>query len=268
MPNLETTSGGIFYEVCGQGPALVLLRGLGRTVRHWLGYEQALAKQAGVQVIAIDLRGMGGSTVPARWRHSLFANADDVIKVLDHLKIAKAHVMGVSLGGMVTLALGIKYPARCSSLVVMNTSIAGQRVLRLSPRAVVTMVQAVRFRDQRFHAGLVSILVSPDCPSATKAKITQQYIAIAKDEGLYIWTVMKQLVAAARFLVKKDLQEMRVPTLVVYGTDDQFVPNANSERLAEILPCARLQAIAGAGHEISLDRPEELSQAVAEWLQS
>ena len=76
------------------------------------------------------------------------------------------------------------------------------------------------------------------------------------------------MVAAARFLVKKDLQEMRVPTLVVYGTEDQFVPNANSERLAEILPCARLQAIAGAGHEISLDRPKELSQAVAAWLQS
>ncbi len=266
MPTLKATSGDIYYEVNGQGPPLVLLRGLGRTVRHWLGYEKDLAEQAGVQVITIDLRGMGGSTATAKWSHSIFAHADDVTAVMDHLKIDKAHIMGVSLGGMVTLALGIKFPARCRSLIVMNTSIAGQGVLRLSPRAVLTLAQAARFRDERFHARLVDVLVSPSSLPVARAKITREYAAIAKDEGLYFWMVLKQLVAAARFLVKKDLQQMQVPTLVLYGTDDRFVPNTNSEKLAQLLPCARLQPIAQAGHEISLDRPKELSQAVADWL--
>jgi len=261
---IESASGALHYEVHGSGQPVVLLRGLGRSLRHWLGYERSLARHA--RVITIELRGMGLSTKRHGWRDSLFANADDVIHVLDHLQVPQAHIMGVSLGGMVSLAVGLKYPQRVNSLIVMNTSIAGQRTLRLSPRAAIALSNIVRFRDERFHEALVDSLVATTCPPERKREIARQYAEISADIGFGALTVVKQLLAASRFLVKKRLQHLQVPTLVIYGADDQFVPNINSIKLAQLLPHAKTVAIPGAGHEISLDKPEELTAIVSEWL--
>ena len=264
MAYIASGDGSLYYEVHGKGQPLVLLRGLGRSVVHWLGYERHLAKRA--RVITIELRGMGLSTARYRWRDDLFANADDVAQVLDHLGLEKAHLMGVSLGGMVSLAFGLKYPERAASLIVMNTSIAGQRTLRLSPRAVAALSHIVRFRDERFHAALVDALVSPSCSETKKKEISEKYAKIAKEQGLGVLTVVKQLAAASRFLVKSRLRKLTLPTLIVYGDSDQFVPNINSKKLAKLLPNGTALEIAGAGHEINLEKADELTAAVGDWL--
>ncbi len=264
MGIIASGDGSLYYEVHGSGQPLVLLRGLGRSVKHWLGYEQQLAKEA--RVITIELRGMGLSNQRYRWRDDLFANADDVIRVLDHLLIEKAHVAGISLGGMVTLATGLNHPSRVQSLIVMNTSIAGQRTLRLSPKGVSVLSKVLQYRDERFHAALVDVLVSPSCDPQRKAELAKAYARIADDFGFGTLTVIKQLLGAARFLVKKRLNNLNVPTLVVYGSDDQFVPNINSKKLVELLPSAELVEIPGAGHEITSDRPDELTDVIAHWV--
>ena len=264
MGYIASGDGSLYYEVHGSGEPVVLLRGLGRSVKHWLGYEQRLAQSA--RVIAIELRGMGLSTQRYRWRDDLFANAEDIVRVLDHLHLEKAHMMGVSLGGMVALATGLKYPERTQSIVVMNTSIGGQRTLRLSPKAVLALSSIVRFRDERFHTSLVDVLVSPTCDAAKKAQIAQSYAEIAQQHGFGALTVVKQLAAASRFLVKKRLGNLDIPTLVIYGGDDQFVPNINSINLAKLLPRSTVVKIDGAGHEISLDKPEELTTTLENWL--
>ena len=264
MGIVASGDGSLYYEVYGSGQPVVLLRGLGRTVRHWLGYEHILAANA--RVIAVELRGMGLSSQRYSWRDDLFANADDIIRVLDHLQIECAHIMGISLGGMVTLATGLKYPDRVKSLVVMNTSIAGQRTLRLSPKGVMVLSNIVRYRDERFHAALVDVMVSPSCAPQRRAELTKAYSEIAEKHGFGAVTVVKQLLGAGRFLVKKRLQKLHIPTLVVYGEDDQFVPNINSKKLAELLPESEILAIPGAGHEITADKPHELTAAVAAWL--
>ena len=171
MAIIHTNSGDLSYDMHGEGPPLVLLRGLGRTVRHWLGYDQVLAR--GFKVITLDLRGIGASKVPCTWTTSVFDMAEDIVAVLDHLGLADAHIMGVSLGGMVTLALGLAEPARCRSLIVVNTSIAGQRTLRITPRALRTLVTGAMHRDDRFHHRLVDALVGPDCPADRRAEVAK-----------------------------------------------------------------------------------------------
>ncbi|MBM4251080.1 MAG: alpha/beta hydrolase [Deltaproteobacteria bacterium] len=264
MGIVASGDGSLYYEVHGSGQPVVLLRGLGRTVKHWLGYEQQLAKHA--RVITIELRGMGLSNQRYRWRDDLFANADDVIKVLDHLQIDKAHVAGISLGGMVALAAGLKFPERVQSLIVMNTSIAGQRTLRLSPKGVLVLSQIVRYRDERFHAALVDVLVSPSSDPAHKSELSKAYAEIAEMHGFGAVTVIKQLLGAGRFLVKRRLKKLSIPTLVVYGSDDQFVPNINSQKLAKLLPMAEVIEIEGAGHEIPADKPDELTAVISDWV--
>ncbi len=264
MGLLNRGDGAIFYEVNGDGPPLVILRGLGRTIKHWLGYENVLARHA--QVITMDLRGIGSSSVSSRFKTSVYDMADDVVAVLDKLKIDKAHILGVSLGGMVTLAQGLKHPGRCQSLVVVNTSIGGQRTLRLSPKALKAILSSGWVKGEQLQRDLVDVLVGRDLPDATRADIARRYAEIARRDGIFVDTVVKQLVAAARFTPIRELKTMKVPTLVVYGTHDLFVPTANSIKLARLLPNAKLQALEGAGHEASLDKGSELSTLVETWI--
>lgn len=263
MPFLKRDGGEIFYDECGKGEPIVILRGLGRSIRHWLGYEKELAKHA--RVITMDLRGIGRSTAPWTFRTSIFDAASDVAAVLDELALERAHVMGVSLGGMVTLATGLRYRQRCKSLVVVNTSVAGQFVPRISPRALLTLTTALYDR-KRLQSRLVDVLVGPGCEPTRREEIAELYGRIAREDGLGGETVVRQLVAAARFYVLPELAKLDLETLVVYGTDDCFVPRKNSLRLAARLPKARLVALEGAGHEPTLDCSEQMTQVVRDWL--
>ncbi len=266
MPLIKTDKGPISYNVLGDGPPLVLLRGLGRTVRHWLGYEREVARH--FKVITLDLRGMGETTARAEWGTTIDDMAADVMAVLDHLEVERAHLLGVSLGGMVTLAAGLKYPERCASLIVINTSIPGLTTLRLTPAALKALASAAWSRDDELHRRLIDVLVGADLPEAKRHDFASRYASIARHEGLYIETIAKQLVAAVRFRPKRKLKSLQPPTLVIYGTDDRFVPPINSRRLARLLPNAKLVPIAGAGHEVSLDKGEELTGVVEQWIRS
>jgi pimeloyl-ACP methyl ester carboxylesterase len=129
MSEIVAKNGTIEYSEHGSGHPLVMLRGLGRTVRHWAGFEKAMARH--FRVITFDLRGIGTNKIPLSPRHSLFDVALDVKEVLDHLNIEKASILGVSLGGMVAMACGLSFPDRVYSLIIVNSSIAGQKLMRL-----------------------------------------------------------------------------------------------------------------------------------------
>jgi 3-oxoadipate enol-lactonase len=265
MPILNTDDGAIHYEVTGDGPPLVMLRGLARSMRHWLGYENEVARH--FRVITLDLRGIGQSSRPSRLSMTVYDMADDVVAVLDHLGIAKAHVLGVSLGGMVALATGLKYPERCESLIVINTSIGGEFTMRLTPKAIHGILLAAMRPGERSQRLMVDNLLGPGASEEQRQEITRRYIDIERQEGLYTKTALKQLIAAARFRPQRELKKMKVPTLIIYGTDDIFVSNVNSIKLARHLPQAKLLPLAKAGHEASLDCGPELAEALKSWVE-
>lgn len=264
MPILKLHDGDIHYEVSGDGPTLVMLRGLARSMRHWLGYDADVARH--FQVVTLDLRGIGQSTRPSRVTTTVYDMADDVIAVLDHLKVREAHIMGVSLGGMITLAAGLKHPERCASLIVVNTSIAGERTLRMTPGAIRGILRSAVRPSEATQRVMVDNLMGPEANDTRRQDIVRRYREIDRREGIYSKTALKQLVAAARFQPQRQLKTMKVPTLIVYGTDDLFVSNANSLKLARHLPNAKLFPLAKAGHEASLDQGEALTAAIQSWV--
>lgn len=264
MPILNTENGAIHYEVTGEGPPLVMMRGLARSMRHWLGYENEVARH--FRVITLDLRGIGQSTRPSLVTTTVYDMAEDVVAVLDDLRIPKAHVLGVSLGGMVALAAGLNHPGRCESLVVVNTSIAGQLTLRLTPSAIKGILLAAVRPGGESQRRMVDNLLGPGADDARRQEITHKYQEIERREGLYTKTALKQLVAAARFRPQRQLKAMQVPTLIVYGTDDVFVSNVNSIKLARHLPQAKLLPLPKAGHEASLDCGPALTAALCNWV--
>jgi 3-oxoadipate enol-lactonase len=266
MTTLEKNGGKLFYEVHGAGEPLVILRGLGRSIKHWLGYEYELAKV--FKVITLDLRGMGQTTTRTAWSMTMYDLADDVIAVLDDLGIEAAHILGVSLGGMVALATGIKYPGRCKSLIPINASIADDFQLRLTPLAIKTLVLGATVGKTEMTKNLVASLVDVNTSEDVKAEITEKYLKIDTQEKQNVVAVLQQLTAATRFIVKRKLRRLNVPTLVIYGTGDRFVPTINSRRLVQYIPKAQLKPIEKAGHELTLDRPGELKAALINWVQS
>lgn len=266
MPILQRPDGPIYYEVNGEGEPLVLLRGLGRSIRHWLGYDQSLAKH--FRVITIELRGIGQSSAALSWVPKMADMAADIAAVLDAVSVEKAHIVGVSLGGMVTLAMGLDHPERCISLVVINTSIAGQRRLRMTVGGALGIVRGVLSRDGSIHRHLATSMVAKGSAPEKISEIAAAYAAIGAKEGMYATTVMKQLVAALRFRVKGRLKDLALPVLVVYGTSDHFVPTSNSKLLFRRLTNAKLLPIPGAGHEIALDHGDDLTKALTEWAEA
>jgi pimeloyl-ACP methyl ester carboxylesterase len=137
----------------------------------------------------------------------------------------------------------------------------------MSPAAVHAIVTGVAAGDA-IHRKLVDVLVGRKCPDDVRDTVTKEYLSIADDAGLYPVTVLKQLVGAARFHVKRRLKSLRVPTMVVYGTDDLFVPNINSRKLVQYIPNARLVPIEDGGHELTLDKGDELAAVVRDWTRS
>jgi len=264
MSHYQLTASGIAFQTYGEGKPLVMLRGLGRNIRHWLGFDKRLASQ--YQIIVIDARGLGKTLKKMTFMTSLWDLAKDVKDVLDHLNITRAHILGVSLGGMVALAFGVKYAERCSSIIVLNTSIGGIRKLRIYPRVLGALGLAGIRNNSRIELDLIHFLVGGEVDSARKLELARIHQKIYETESPVTQVVIKQLLAAARFTPRKDLEKLKVKVLVVYGSDDRFVPQSNSEAIAQLIPCATVLRIDGAGHEISVDKADVLEDHLREWL--
>lgn len=264
MPYLSTADGDLYFEDSGQGTPLIMLRGLGRSIKHWHGFDAKMAQH--FRVITMDARGIGKTKRLARYTDTLFDLADDLVLLLDHLGEKNAHIMGVSLGGMIALALALRHPERCRSLIVVNTSIAGQSTLRLSLGAKKVLLQGATYRRAEIHDLLADILTGQTYASASKEDLATSYKRIAAEEGLPQATVLRQLLGAARFRVRSKLAKMQVPTLIMYGSADRFVPVENSKKLFRLLPHAKLAGVEGGGHELTVDRPDEVEGLIIDWI--
>jgi 3-oxoadipate enol-lactonase len=242
----------------GKGEPLLILRGLGRSSRYWLGFEKQLAKS--FKVIQIDLRGLGRTSVPMAWTDSIDDLAEDCVAVLDQLKLKNAHVFGLSLGGMVALRLGSRHPERCRSIVVANASSADYPGFRVDPLAIKDIVIG-RIRG-KLHEALLARTIPSAVAKVRGPDILQQWAAIRDEEGLPVDSVLKQLVAAARFTIRGRLKEGNVPILFVYGSLDGLVPHYNTRRLHKLVPGSALHEIKGASHEIHVGHESQLLQVL------
>lgn len=261
MPYLETDQGQLYYQVQGKGQPIVILRGLARSSRYWLGFENHLAKF--YQVIMLDHRGIGRTTIPMSWNDSIENLAEDLKRILDHLELEKAHIFGLSLGGMIAMAFARVYPERCQTLMVANSSSADSFPLRVNPMTVASI--GYKLLSGHFHTGIQEGVTTPQIHEEIGHKIKEEWDAIRSDEGFPLETLVKQLLAAGRFRISKTLDGKKLRTLILYGNQDRFVPKVNSMRLHQLIPGSKLRALCGVGHEISLGKPDLLVNTIREF---
>lgn len=264
MPFLKTPHGNIYYSVRGEGTPVVLIRGMTYTAEHWLGFDRKMAED--FCTIVVDHRGIGKTTLKAHPAMTVEDMADDVIQVLDHMNIARAHFFGISLGGMVTLSVGLRHPERALSLTVINSSVGGTRQLRVNPIAILKSAARVYSREKQETTLLPYLFHGFPLETSAAKKTKSQWLKLAEGKKFPLAASIYQAIAALRFNQPEELKTLKVPTLIVSAQNDRFVPMKNSQKLHQAIPQSKLVKIANAGHELTLDQPDQLIQTFKEFV--
>ncbi|MBI3206078.1 MAG: alpha/beta fold hydrolase [Myxococcales bacterium] len=253
----------IAYSLRGStaSPPLLMLRGLGRTSRHWGRIVHELEK--GFRLILIDNRGVGRSGVPLV-PFTTRDMADDAAWVLRTLGVERAHVLGISLGGMIAQELALGHAERLRSLILGCTT-PGRRLGKgLRPGRVLELVAPRRLPPERAIRETARLILSDDF-LAREPEVIDEWVEIARQVPPSRRGVVYQLIAAARHEAGARLAGIRAPTLVVTGDADKLIDAENSARLAAAIPGARLAILPGAGHDFPTEEPEATAKLINEF---
>jgi len=250
----------IHYEEANASgaPPVLLLHGLGSAGGDWLFQLEALAG-AGYRALAPDLRGFGRSTAPPRV--SVKDMADDMALFLRKLDAAPAHVVGISMGGAVALQLALDHPEVVRKLVLVNT------FARLKPQGLsewlyfLVRMLTVTFLSPEKQAEMVTRRIFPR-PEQEELR-RKLYQRIVHTNPCAYKAAMSSL---RRFNVIDRLGELRMPTLVVTGSEDTTIPPAAQEEMARRIPNARHTIIEGGGHAVIAEKPDAFNRILLEFL--
>lgn len=252
----------IHYRVTGRsdGEPLLMLQGLGADSRGWTFQRRALA--GGYRLVLVDNRGVGRSDRP-EGPYDLEEMAADAVAVLDDLGIEQAHVMGASMGGVLTQILGVRHPERVRSMVLACTACRHhpwrielleewREVAATEGMGGVSQVAArwlVGARMLRRVRGVLD-LVAPIALNVPAESFVAQIDAILS------------LSDDVRF----ELASVSVPTLVLVGSQDVLTPLGDSEEIAGLVPGAELAILRGGAHGFMVEQAGTFNRTVRGFL--
>ena len=260
MPKISIGDAELYYESTGDGEALLLVPGLGGQGVFWAQQVKDFSRD--FRVIAHDHRGTGAST-HSRIRYSVEQMADDVLRLMDGLKIDSAHFVGHSTGGAIGQVIAEDHPERLKSLVLSATW-AGQDPFfrRLFESRRETLVTC---GVESYLRAAVLMLAPPWWVRANDALLAEQHRqAAAASPPIEVLT--SRIDAIVRFDRRARLGEIRTPTLVVVAADDAITPRFFSDELAERIAGAKLVVLDAGGHYAPVCLPEPYNAQVGAFL--
>ncbi len=250
--------GHLAYAVRGEGPALLLVRPVGGSMVSWHRFAALLEDKA--RVISFDARGTGQSSA-APLNTTTRTMAADARALLDHLGIDRAHVFGLSLGGMVATWLALDSPAGVDRLVLASTMPKGLEVRAGAVFRGLSIARALVRAPAEAEAHLVTQILSRKFRQEHPEEVVRvQELARrfpASHRGL-----LTMLAAAARHDALSELKRINAPTLVVEGELDPLLTGRSHRELLGDIPDARFERIPAAGHDLSIEAPEECAKLV------
>lgn len=260
MPVARLNGVDLHYRVDGSGPPLVLLAGMLSDGMSWAPLVPALAER--FTLIRPDNR-TTGQTRPPEAPAGLAEWAGDVVALLDHLGIDRAHVAGHSLGGMIGLHLAAMAPARVGRLAMLASApVAMGRNLALFRHLLA--LRGPGMAPDLWLRGLFPWLFAPalyDDPAAVEAAVAQS-LAYAHTPGPQ--AMARQIDALASVAATLTLPASPPPTLALLAGRDLLIPADAARAALAALPGVRIAEIPGAGHSIHWDAPDAvLSHLIA-----
>ncbi len=241
----------LYYESTGKGEPLLLIAGQ-RVDHHIWNLVRGDFKQ--YRVIVYDPRGTGQSDKPEQPAYSTRGFARDAIAILDHLGLSRAHVYGISMGGAVGQWLGIDYGDRIGALILGCSSPGGPHAVRRSAQTEALIRQSSSQVFETFFAHkwvlpqfFFSMRESVKHPMPEYAEQLHGRASAEHDSWEYLATI-------------------KVPTLILHGTDDPITPVANAHLLAERIPGSELYLVRGGRHMFFIEFRAEVDRTVKAFL--
>jgi pimeloyl-ACP methyl ester carboxylesterase len=261
VPTVRTPAAELHYERGGSGEPLLLIQGMSGTHLSW-GEPFLGALREHFDAIAFDNRGIGLSA-PIDGPFTILEMAEDTASLMEELGLESAHVVGISMGGMIAQDLALSHPERLRSLTLGCTYCGGPGS-QLMPRENL----------EKLAAGIAS----GDREKAIRANYEVNLSpAFRADESRYAaFHGMATTVPAAKQTIELQVQaifghdtsgrlgEIAIPTLIVHGTEDGVLPYPNGELIASLMPGARLETLEGVGHMFWWEQPEVSADLVRE----
>jgi pimeloyl-ACP methyl ester carboxylesterase len=267
-------------------PVILLVMGLGGQLTLWPDeFVDALVAH-GFRTIRYDNRDVGLSTrfesagvpnlkwmfvkaalrLPVRTAYTLADMAADGIGLLDHLGIAKAHIVGASMGGMISQHIAARYPDRTLSLTSIMSTTGNPRLPRANKEAMAVLANRPMSGDPEamiaYSVRAARVIGSPAYPAAEER--LQRRVRHDFERGWYPQGVARQMAAIVADGDRRAmLATIKAPTLVIHGEADPLVPLAGGKDTAASIPGARLMTIPGMGHDLPLALVDTLADAVA-----
>ncbi len=260
MPTATVNGNQYSYEEKGSGAPVVFAHGLTFDRHMWDPQVETLSSR--YRCISYDFLGHGGSSVGAEG-YSLEDEAENLHVLMEQWGVSPAHIVGLSMGGMVAMRLALAHPEDVRSLALLDTSAEAEVPEQVpqyegmaamakaqGPAAVVDAVMPIMF-SQAFVQG------QPD----SFARERQRFVDLNTD-GI----VLATQAVARRTSVVEGISQIKAPTLVIVGSADISTTPDKAQRIVEGIAGARLETIAGSGHLTAIEQPERISQLLSEFL--
>jgi len=265
MPMANINGINMNYRVEGQGEPLIMIIGAGSAQSGWR-FQIGLFKKY-FRIITFDNRGVGKSDKPVG-PYTMKMMADDTIGLMDHLKIEKAHVLGVSMGGMIAQELAINHPERVDKLVLGCTF-------------------ARRDETSGFSSEINKAIEAYEASSRDKAS-QRRLFGVFMDSVFNKWSyrvlILPLMNIAIRFFAPKGVAEqfeavlahdatdrlgvIKASTLVITGTEDRAIKPVSSDVIASLVPNAKLVKVLGGGHNFPIEMRGEFNREVLDFLRN
>ena len=252
-----------YYEIIGQGEPLVMIRGLGSNADHWYPQLPVLSKH--YRVLVFDNRGIA-RTSDMDGPYSIRGMADDTVGLMDAVGFEKAHILGLSMGGMIAQEIALNYPQRVKGLILGVTHCGGEK--QVPPTEEITNIFNAMIQEGTDEAkrAAAAVLFAPETLEK-RPELAAQYAEVSLRQPVPAEILTKQRNAVQEFNTWDRLPQITAPTLILGADQDVLIPSENSKILAERIPNAELVIVKGGGHQILIEQSDACNQAVLSFLE-
>ena len=254
------------YEIRGNGEPVALIMGFSGSGRGW-GEPFLKLMESRFKIFVIDNRGTGESD-RANAEFTVSDLAADIAAVLDHAKTLRAHIFGLSMGGMIAQEFVLAYPERTRGLVLGCTNCGASHSVAADPAALANLIPApgmdpIEAARRAFSVACGKSFLNSEAGQA----ILNQAIA---DMGNYpitpMDTLMRQGQAISGFDSYARLGQIKSPTLIIHGDDDSIVPYPNAEVIHGAIVGSKKHTLKSTGHMFFWEVPEESVRVAGDFL--
>ncbi|TNE83290.1 MAG: alpha/beta fold hydrolase [Gammaproteobacteria bacterium] len=257
MPSVIVNGISMAYVDEGQGEPLILLHGLGVCRRDWEPQIEYFRQHW--RVIAPDFRGHGDSGKPDG-PYSVMQHAADIVALMDALDIPSAHIVGLSMGGMVAFQMAVDCPERLRSMTIVNSGPALPNDSFAAKKMLWSRLSAIHLLGMRTYGHKVAANMFPGEGREALIEMFAEQIAsnpkriyLKNLKSLFGWGVLDQLAA------------IETPTLMLTG-DRDYSPVAVKQAVVSAMQQAQLVVIADSGHGTPIEKPDETNRAIEDFI--